>query len=236
MKQVYHIREYGSFITGKQINGYVTLPPHTFAQLEEFILTSRSRDTDALELMGLSARKGIGKVITAKNYVGVITMRDGTTIEILPKIASAIPDDEDGTRTKKLLIAMLRTLRNMPFKSLQSTSVHIDKMNILEIFIRMFIDEAFFIVVKRGLKCSYETREANAAFFKGKLQFAQQIKYNHSHQECSYVTYDAFTANRPENRLIKATLICLYRYSTSSHNRNDIRILVEFIRRGGGLR
>ncbi len=60
MRQVYHIREYGSFITGKQIDGYVTLPPHTFAQLEEFILTNRSRDTDALELMGLSARKCTG--------------------------------------------------------------------------------------------------------------------------------------------------------------------------------
>ena len=66
MKPVYQIKEYGSFITGKEIEGYITLPPHTFEQLENFILTNRSKDTDALELMGLSARKGIGKVITAK--------------------------------------------------------------------------------------------------------------------------------------------------------------------------
>ena len=104
MKRVYQIREHGSFITGQQMDSCVTLPPHTFQQLEDFILTNCSRETDALELMGLSARKGVGRVITAKNYVGIITMNDGTTIEILPKIYSAVDDDASGTRTKKLLI------------------------------------------------------------------------------------------------------------------------------------
>ena len=102
MKPVYQIKEYGSFITGKKIEGYITLPPHTFEQLENFVLTNQSKDTDALELMGLSARKGIGKVITAKNYVGIITLNDGTTIEILPKIFSAVEDDATGTKANYL--------------------------------------------------------------------------------------------------------------------------------------
>ena len=38
--------------------------------------------------MGISFRKEIGKIITAKNYIGVITFDDGTAIEILPKIVS----------------------------------------------------------------------------------------------------------------------------------------------------
>ena len=225
MKPVYQIREYGSFITGKVIDGYTTLPPHTFQQLREFILTNRSKDTDALELMSLSARKGIGEVITAKNYVGIITLHDGTTIEILPKIYSAIEDDSSGTRTKRLLIDMLKTLRDSPYKNLQTSSVNIEKMNIFEVFIRMFVDEVFFIV-KRGLKCSYETIEENATFFKGKMKFSQQIKFNHSHKERSYVEYDAYTVNRPENRLLKATLLYLYKHSTSSRNKNDIKTLL----------
>lgn len=225
MKKVYQIREHGSFITGQQMDGCVTLPPHTFQQLEDFILTNRSRETDALELMGLSARKGVGRVITAKNYVGIITMNDGTTIEILPKIYSAVDDDASGTRTKKLLIDMLRTLRDTPFKSLQTSSVDIAKLNILEVFIRMFIDEVFFIV-KRGLKCSYESIEENAHFFKGKMLFSQQMKYNHSHKERSYVAYDAFTTNRPENRLLKAALLYLYKQTTSSRNKNDLKTLL----------
>ena len=227
MKPVYQIKEYGSFITGKEIEGYITLPPHIFEQLENFILTNRSKDTDALELMGLSARKGIGKVITAKNYVGIITLSDGTTIEILPKIFSAVEDDAAGTKTKRLLVEMLKTLRDSPYKSLQTSSVNIEKMNIFEVFIRMFVDEVFFIV-KRGLKCSYETIEENTTFFKGKMKFSQQIKFNHSHKERSFVEYDSFSANRPENRLLKSTLLYLYKHSASFRNRNDIKTLLNY--------
>ena len=52
----------------------ISLPEHTFDQLEQFILSSRDANSGAepLELMSLSARPGLGKVITAKNYVGVI--------------------------------------------------------------------------------------------------------------------------------------------------------------------
>ena len=227
MKPVYQIKEYGSFITGKKIEGYITLPPHIFEQLETFILTNRSKDTDALELMGLSARKGIGKVITAKNYVGIITLSDGTTIEILPKIFSTVEDDTTGTKTKRLLVEMLKTLRDSPYKSLQTSSVNIEKMNIFEVFIRMFVDEVFFIV-KRGLKYSYETIEENTTFFKGKMKFSQQIKFNHSHKERSFVEYDSFNVNRPENRLLKATLLYLYKHSASSRNRNDIKTLLNY--------
>lgn len=222
----YQIKEYGAFIADKEVDGYKTLPKRVFEQLETFILTNRNKETDALELMELSARKGPGKVITAKNYVGLIVMNDGTTIEILPKVFSAVDDDPSGRRTKKLLVDMLRTLRNSPYKSLQTAGVNIEKMNIFEIFIRMFVDEVF-LIVKRGLKRGYETVEENASFFRGKMKFSQQIKQNHSHRERSYVEYDDFTANRPENRLLKAALQYLYHHSASSKNRNDIKILLD---------
>lgn len=225
MKPVYRIKEFSSFVCDKEIPGYVSLPERTFCQLEEFILNNRSKDSDALEFMGLSARRGIGKIITAKNYVGIITMKDGTTIEILPKIYSETDHDESGDSTKRLLIDMLKTLRDSPYKTLQISNVNIEKMNVFEIFIRMFIDEVFFIV-KRGLKCSYEPIEENANFFKGKMKFSEHLKYNHSHKERNYVEYDAFTANRPENRLLKSTLLYLCKHSTSSKNRNDIKILL----------
>ena len=225
MKPPIRITEYESFIAGKRAEGYKTLPEHTFRQLEEFILTNHSKDTDALELMGLSAKKSVGKVITAKNYVGIIAMNDGTVIEILPKIYSVVQDDPSGKRTKRLLLDMLKTLQNSPYKSLQTASLSIEKMNILDIFIRAFIDEVFFIA-KRGLKCSYEAVEENSAVFRGKMKFAQQIRFNQVHRERSYVEYDAFTVNRPENRLLKATLEHLYKHSSSSNNRNDIKTLL----------
>ena len=225
MGKTYQITEYGSFVRDKEVQGCVSLPQGTFDALENFILTNSSRETEALELMGLSARKGIGRIITAKNYVGVISMDDGTTIEILPKIYSN--ETEKAGKTKKLLVEMLKTLRNSPFKSLQTTNVDIEKTNIFEVFIRMFIDEVFFIV-KRGLKCDYETVQSNEIIFKGKLKFSEQIRYNYAHKERSYVEYDEFNINRVENKLLKSTLLYLYRHSVSSKNKNDIKTLLNY--------
>ena len=217
------IREYDSFITGKELSGYVTLEPKTFSQLENFILDNRNNTTDALELMGLSARKGVGKIITARNYVGVITMNDGTTIEILPKIYSQKQEDE--TSTKRLLVEMLRTLREAPFKTLQTANVNIERMNIFDFFIRMFIDEVF-VIVKHGLKCSYEAVQDNRAYFSGKLIFSKQLRYNYIHKERSYAENDDFNSNRPENRLIKATLLFLFNKCSSAKNKNDLTTLL----------
>ena len=229
MRNTYQIKEYGSFITGKEIEGdrYVTLPESTFKHLENFILANRNKETDALELMGISVKKGIGKVITAKNYVGVITMNDGTVIEILPKIDCRENDEKDGglVRTKKVLTDMLKTLRKSPYKSLQTSDVNIEKLNIFELFIRMFIDEVF-LIVKRGMKCGYQTVRENERFFKGKIQFSDQIKRNCVHKERCYVAYDCFTGNRPENMLIKATLLYLYKRCVSLKNKRDIQTLL----------
>lgn len=228
MRKTYQITEYGSFVRDREVPGYISLPQDTFDTLESFVLSNSTEDTDALKLMGVSARKGVGKIITAKNYVGVITMNDGTTIEILPKIFShaAFTDEEEKEKkVKKLLIDMLKTLRNTPFKSLQATNVNIDKLSIFEIFIRMFVDEVFYIV-KRGLKCDYETIQSNENVFKGKMVFAVQIKHNYAHKERSFVEYDEFNTNRAENKILKSTLSYLYKCTTSSRNKSDIKTLL----------
>ena len=103
------IREYGAFCEGKKngdsINGYVTLEKKTFSLLETFALeNNRDGKDDALEIMGISARRGIGKIITVKNYVGVIALKDGTTIEILPKIYS---DKDSEENARRLVVKML---------------------------------------------------------------------------------------------------------------------------------
>ena len=168
MAKTITVREYESFTCNKNVPGHISLSESTFKNLEEFILANNSQDSEALEFMGIAARKGIGKVITAKNYVGVISMNDGTTIEILPKIYS---EQDNIAEAKRLLIKMLKTLRTAPYKTMQKTNVNIDKLSIFEIFIRMFLDEVF-IIVKHGLKCNYESIQDNLNVFKGKMLFS----------------------------------------------------------------
>lgn len=223
MGKTYQIIEYGSFARGKNIKGYTYLPNDIFDTLEEFILSNKNRDVEALEFMNISVKRGIGKVITAKNYVGIIEIKDGITIEILPKIYSQ--KDVTEAKVKKLVMDMLKTLRKSPYKSLQVANVSVDKMNIFEIFIRMFINEVL-LIVKKGIKSNYETIESNERVFKGKMKFTQQIRYNYAHKEQCYVEYDEFNTNCPENKLLKSTLLYLYKNTHSLKNKNDIKMLL----------
>lgn len=220
-KKTYTITEYGSFVRDKSVDGYKQLPAKVFDKLENFVLENAEKGSDATDLMGVSVKKNIGRVITAKNYVGVIALDDGSVVEILPKICG----EDNELEVKKIFIRMLRALRNSPFKSMQATSINVDKLPIFEIFISMFISECF-AVVKKGLKSGYETVEDNLNVCKGKIDFNSQIKNNLVHKERFYVRYDEFNNNLPENRLIKSTLQYLFRFSTSSKNKADLKTLL----------
>ena len=223
------IREYGAFCEGKENrespNGYVSLKRTTFALLERFVLeNNRDGEDGSLEIMSLSARRGIGKIITVKNYVGIISLNDGTVIEILPKIYSE-HDEADSFAARRLLVRMLNTLYNVSYKNLQTADLDVCKMNVLEVFIRMFVDEVLSLT-KQGLKSSYETLEDNLSCFKGKIQFSKHIRHNFAHKERVYVSYDEFTVNRPENKLLKSTLSYLYPHAHSQKNKKDIKNLL----------
>ena len=73
----YTVTEYSGFTRGVVAHGYQSLPEKTFDALEAFILANAvDKETEAVELLSLSARRSIGKIITARNYVGLITMTD----------------------------------------------------------------------------------------------------------------------------------------------------------------
>ncbi|WP_292593782.1 McrC family protein [Mesotoga sp. UBA5847] len=215
-EMTYTITEYSGFACEKTVNGYKALPKKTFEALENFILASASeKETEAIELLSLSARRGVGKVITARNYVGLIAMTDGTVIEILPKIAG---DEIGKDATKRIFLEMLKTLRDITFKDFNVSHLHVDRLNLFEIFIKMFLDEVT-ALAKQGLKSAYTPVEANEKFYKGKILTSQNIKQNLVNKQRFYVLYDDFNMNRPENRLIKSTLRFLLKATHDGRNR-----------------
>ena len=223
--KTYTITEYGGFIRGASLSGYQSLPERTFAALETFILANTAgAETEAIELLSLSARRGIGKIITARNYVGLITMTDGTVIEILPKIAGA---DISVGDTKRIFLEMLKTLKDVTFKDFNVSNLRTDKLSLFEIFIKMFLDEVS-VLTKQGLKAAYMPVEANERFYKGKLLASQNIKHNLMNYERFFVRYDDFSFNRPENRLIKSTLLFLLKQTADSRNRHNVARLLTF--------
>jgi len=223
--KTYTITEYGGFTRGVESYGYQALPEKTFDALEAFILANNT-DTgpDSVQLLSLSARHGVGKIITARNYVGLITMTDGTVIEILPKIVGGGITEGDA---KRIFLEMLKTLKDVTFKNLNVSNLHTDRLSLLEIFIKMFLDEIT-ILTKQGIKGAYTPVEANERYFKGKLLVSQNIKYNLVDKERFFVCYEDFNINRPENRLIKSTLRFLRNTTNDARNRQIATRLITF--------
>ena len=185
----------------------------TFDSLEKFVLENEK----TAQYLKITTKNGFGKVLQAQNYVGVIQTKDGTTIEILPKIKNATTE-----KSKDILIKMLKTLKNSPFKNLSVANLKSSKIPLFEIFISMFLEELT-VLVRNGIKSDYISKEENLKFLKGKLKISEQIKYNTIHKERFFVQYEEFISNRVENRLIKTTLQYLYKKSKLNKNQQRIR-------------
>lgn len=194
-----------------------------FDALETFVLENRGSeedDVEGIELMSLSARKRNGKTaktIAAKNYVGLIELKDGTSIQIRPKLDVGGSDADE----RKVFLKMLQAVVDLPFKQFEAQKIDTAKMNIFDALILMFAREAERLV-KRGLKSDYMAAEGNERFVKGKLDFTNHVKYNAAHKERFYVRYDEFSINRPENRLVKRTLEVLKRKARSGQARREV--------------
>lgn len=184
-----------------------------FDSLEKFVLENEKTS----QYLKITTKNGFGKVLEAQNYVGLIQTKDGTTIEILPKIKNTTTE-----KSKEILISMLKTLKNSPFKNSSVANLKSSKMPLLEIFISMFLEELAKLI-RNGLKSDYISKEENLKFLKGKLKISEQIKYNTIHKERFFVQYEEFISNRVENRLIKTTLQYLYKKSKLNKNQQRIR-------------
>lgn len=216
----FSIREYGFIycrqsnkIYGTDYNYNLVVPKNILASLEKFVLENEQ----TAQYLKISHKKGYGKVLQAQNYVGVIQTKDGTTIEILPKIKKVTND-----KSKEILVKMLKTLKKSPFKNFNKANLKNSKMPLLEIFITMFLEELAKLIQK-GIKSDYVNQEDNLKFLKGKLKINEQIKRNYIRKERFYVEYQEFISDRVENRLIKTTLHYLYKKSKSNKNQQRIR-------------
>lgn len=226
----YVIKEYDAFIRAdveetELSKRYRRLPVNAFIELESFILENKNEnDAHITELMIISNKRGVGKILKAQNYVGLIQLKSGIQIEILPKIYSKQIDKSDEI-TRKIFIKMLKALKDSPFKTFNYSSLGMNNNNLYEIFIQMFLTEVQ-RVVKKGLKADYLQREENERFYRGKLLVNDHIKKNMVHKEKFYIQYEEFDLNRPENKLIKSTLTKLQKISCNSTNQRVIQQLL----------
>jgi 5-methylcytosine-specific restriction enzyme subunit McrC len=148
--------------------------------------------------------------LTCQNYAGVICLPNGDQIEILPKLHRSSFADDLNRRSqinlnRKRLVKMLRTTRHLPYTQSSSASLNLDRLPLLDIFIKLFLSEVEKLV-KRGVARNYQPEEENINFLKGKLLVQQQIRHNIINKQRHYMMYDELSNDRPENRLIRTAL------------------------------
>ena len=195
-----------------------------FILLEEFIEENSGDDVKERlsDFLRISSHKGV-KVIKPRNYVGVINIDNKVQIEILPKI-----DIGNEYELRKLFLKLLSSLKEFKGKSFKNARLNDSKLPIYEVFIQMYLNEVQELL-KKGLKSDYVTLKGNLPFFKGKLLVNQHIKQNIVRKDRFYMAYDEFHINRPENRLIKTTLLKLNKISSNGKNQLLAkRLLAEF--------
>lgn len=230
MDKPLEVKEFDWIICNKDYKDdekYKYLDQKEFDNLIAFIhaFSEDAENADALEFMRIGYKRNLGEVVSIRNYVGLIQMNNGFQIQVLPKISFGEGNDDGNKETKKVFLKMLRSMKDFPSKVFNDASLKVDRMNLYELFINMYLQEVRQLV-KRGIKSAYVSREDNLKYYKGKLLVGQQIRANIGHKERFYVSFDEFQPNRPENRLIKATLKKLQKLTASAENAKEIRQLL----------
>ena len=232
MNKPVEIKEFTRIFCEENVQGedFTTIPKRMFDDLERFLLdfSGSNLHSDAADFLKIGSQKYGGKYLSVNNYVGVIQTQRGNQLQILPKIDLGSDEIDEGNKlTKEIFLKMIKSLRDVPFKHLDTTSLKTERLSIFEIFIKMYLQEAM-ILAKKGLKSAYQEHEDNLRFYKGKLLVNEQIKQNAAHKERFYMRYDEYDLNRPENRLIKSTLLKLMTLSMNEQNQKEIRQILTF--------
>lgn len=194
-----------------------------FAALREFVLGNRGDGDDGVELMRLCVVPGLGEALQLRNYVGVIELKDGLQIEVLPKIDTS---HNSAASERSIFLRMLAELGgNLPFKSIERASVSSDRLPIFEVFVAMFLEECSRLV-RAGLRSAYGEVGSRESYVRGRIDFSQQVRESSIHAELVHVIHDELVPDRPENRLIKTALDYLRRRSRDFDNMRRITQLM----------
>ncbi len=157
-------------------------------------------------------------VLKVQNFVGVISTKDGTQIEILPKIS----EDGNADKSRKTLANMLKVVHNLPFIQTTKADLQLKNQPLPELLIGWFL-ACVDTIVKQGIRRDYERVAEHEQFLKGQLQTHKQLNEPPHKQHLFHIEYDVFSPNRAENRLIHLALLQVVKWSKDNGNQKQAK-------------
>lgn len=195
------------------------VPDEVYAWLEDQCL--RTAEQGEAAWLRLTQRRG-RRVVQVTSFAGVIRTPDGFQIEVLPKVGKAIGGGV--VEARQLLVEMLCCLRGFRHVRTENARISAKRLPLLELFIAEFL-RTLSLIVKRGLRSDYTSRQGNLFSLRGKLLTTLHLRQNLCRADRFFTEHDEFSTNRPENRLLHAALRCALELSASRENQQLAREL-----------
>ncbi|HFD4051846.1 TPA: McrC family protein [Vibrio parahaemolyticus] len=205
------IREFGLLLNGgdKSSIDCHSIPRNAF---EWLLVNGQSNNQESVDLIKVK-KHGRSIALQVINYVGVLETPCGTRIEILPKIS----EQEDSQSATKVLLKMLSTVHKLNMHRFENTSLQTLNRPLFEALIGFFLKEVS-DVIKKGIRSQYNRVQERKPYLKGQLQTSKQLNQRPGCLNSFHISYDEFSPDRAENRLIRSALNQVMKWSKNSDN------------------
>ncbi|HCM1607747.1 TPA: McrC family protein [Vibrio parahaemolyticus] len=205
------VREFGLLLNGgnESSTDCHSIPSKAF---EWLMVNGQSNNQHSVDLIKVK-KHGRSIALQVINYVGVLETPCGTRIEILPKIS----EQEDSQSATKVLLKMLSTVHKLNMHRFENTSLQTLNRPLFEALIGFFLTEVS-DVIKKGIRSQYTRVQERKPYLKGQLQTSKQLNQRPGCLNSFHISYDEFSPDRAENRLIRSALNQVMKWSKNSDN------------------
>ena len=208
--KVFRVFEHGSYNTRNPGREGKILPEELFTALKDF---AGDRDLPWYSLTANGVR--------FHQYVGAIQIGK-YCVEILPKIDRGLQNEEPA---QSVLINMLKQCGYFSVNTPTESDLKLRNNFILEVYIKMFLNEVRDLM-HRGLVKHYYKTEGNNNYLKGSLLFNKHIHRNLIHAERFYSRRTIYDRDHFLNRILRKTLKVITRLPVSSEATGTARNLL----------
>lgn len=223
MNEYFSVYEYGFLLRGGNSTG---LDAASISESDwDWLIRGESRlvDDDSPRLFRPVIKQG-QQALQVLNYVGILSLPSGTSIEILPKITETGLEEE----SRQCLFKMLARINDLPFAKFNDADLKTFKRPLLELLIGRFLQTVQHLINK-GLRSQYIRVDREEAYLKGKLRIGVHLR-NPPHKKGVFpIEYDDYLLGRPENRLLHWAVNQVYHWSRDSAHRSHARKLLALL-------
>jgi 5-methylcytosine-specific restriction enzyme subunit McrC len=168
--------------------------------------------------------------LRARQMVGVVAAR-GASLEILPKVDPAAPDDDAAT-VRGRLMHMLNVALGLNISTGEVAAMAHRSESLLELFITLFADRLL-AEVRRGLPRQYQRFDEDLRALRGRLDPIRQFTVHAVCPDRLACRFDALAVDTPLMQIMKAGVLFAARYARSMATQRklaELRFLLDNVR------